>query len=80
MGSYAFYYSSIPIHLENFFKKDDPNIVVIITTMSAIVLMKSILGPFIWRHKANAITPLTIPEYQQIFSYFEFNGNVFFIK
>lgn len=42
--------------------------------------MKSTFYPVICKHKAKAITPRTIPEYQHIFNYFEFKGKGFLLK
>lgn len=43
-------------------------------------MIKSSLDDYIWSASANAITPLTNPEYQQTFSYLPFRGNVCFVQ
>jgi hypothetical protein len=62
----------------NDFSIEAPTNVVTITITTVTVYINSMLFDYICRHKANAITPLTIPEYQQTFSYFPFSGNCFF--
>ena len=52
-------------------------IVVIITITNAKQSIYLVSVDLICRHKANAITPRTIPEYQQTFNYLESRGHFF---
>lgn len=67
------------MHLAKAFNNNAPPKVVNITITAVIVIMKSLCFVYICKHNANAITPLTIPEYQHIFNSFEFKGNGFFL-
>ena len=51
--------------------------VVAITMTNATVIINFLFFSFICKHIAKAMTPLTIPEYQQTFSSFEFIGKGF---
>ncbi len=62
----------------NDFNIEAPMIVVTITITTVTVSINSMFLDSICRQSANAITPLTMPEYQQTFSYLLFSGNCFF--
>ena len=68
------------MHFANDFSIEEPTIVVNITTINAKVLIKSSFYPYICKHKAKAITPLTMPEYQHTFNYLLFKGKVLLIR
>lgn len=65
------------IILANFCRKVDPIKVVTITITNAIVIMNFLCWVPICRQRANAITPRTIPENQQIFNSLSVSRNYF---
>lgn len=67
-----------PINLAKDWSMVEPTTVVIITITKVTSTIKFPLFYFgMFKHRANAITPLIIPEYQQIFSYFPVSTNGF---
>jgi len=55
------------IHFTKVCIRDDPNNVVTITMTNATVIMNFLCCVSICKQRANAMTPLTMPEYQQIY-------------
>lgn len=68
-----------PIYLLNFFNKDDPRIVVIMTIVNDMVMIYFLSLLSICKHKAKAIAPRIMPLNQHILTYFMVSGSLFLV-